>query len=150
MIQRTYAKIQNGQVKLKQKLLKVSIGFLVISNCAISQCRLDIEITELKNNKGVVMLQLFDENQKVIGQEKKAIENNKSSVAFRNIKPGKYGLRFFHDGNLSGILETNLFGKPVEGYGFSNNVTGKFGPPPFEKWLFEIREDKRITLKTVY
>jgi uncharacterized protein (DUF2141 family) len=133
-----------------ERILMVFIGLLMISNSALSQFRLDIEITELKNNKGALMLQLFDENQKVIAQGKKSIENNKSSFTFRDLKPGKYGVRIFHDENLSGVMETNIFGKPVEGYGFSNNATGKFGPPPFEKWLFEIREDKRIALKTFY
>ena len=47
-------------------------------------------------------------------------------------------------------METNIFGKPTEGYGFSNNVTGKFGPPPFEKWLFEMKDDKTIILKPTY
>jgi uncharacterized protein (DUF2141 family) len=51
---------------------------------------------------------------------------------------------------MNGKMETNLVGKPTEGYGFSNNVTGKFGPPPFEKWLFEINGDKKILLKPTY
>jgi len=47
-------------------------------------------------------------------------------------------------------METNLVGKPTEGYGFSNNVIGKFGPPQYEKWLFEINSDIKITLKPTY
>ena len=47
-------------------------------------------------------------------------------------------------------METNLLVKPTEGYGFSNNVIGKFGPPPFEKWLFEVNENKKIVLKPTY
>ncbi len=47
-------------------------------------------------------------------------------------------------------METNMVGKPIEGYGFSNNVTGKFGPPPFKKWLFEVKGDKKIKLMPVY
>ena len=58
--------------------------------------------------------------------------------------------RFYHDENLNQVMETNMVGKPTEGYGFSNNVTGKFGMPPFEKWLFTLNEDKTIVLKTVY
>jgi len=51
---------------------------------------------------------------------------------------------------MNGKMEKNLVGKPTEGYGFSNNVTGKFGPPAFEKWLFEITGDKKIILKPTY
>ena len=77
------------------------------------------------------MLQLFDDNRKIVAQVKENIIDNKSTVTFNELKQGKYGIRFFHDENLSGEMETNMFGKPVEGYGFSNNVTGKFGPPAF-------------------
>ena len=121
-----------------------------LSNNAISQHRLEIEITEFRNDKGLLMLQLFDDNRKIVAQVKENIIDNKSTVTFNELKQGKYGIRFFHDENLSGEMETNMFGKPVEGYGFSNNVTGKFGPPVFEKWLFDLSEDKKITLKPVY
>lgn len=134
-------------------MLKLSIvlaGTLMISNYVLSQSRLDIEITEFRNDKGELMLQLFNENQKVIAHEKVFIKDKKCSVSFQELKSGKYGVNFFHDENLSGKLETNLVGKPVEGYGFSNNVTGKFGPPPFEKWLFEINADKKIVMKPTY
>lgn len=96
------------------------------------------------------MLQLFDENEKVLTQEKKEITDNKCIITIKNLKPGKYAVRYYHDKNMNGKLETNLVGKPAEGYGFSNNVIGKFGPPPFEKWLFEISGDKKIELKPTY
>jgi len=96
------------------------------------------------------MLQLFDEHEKVIGQERVQINENNCIFSFLNLNPGKYAVRYYHDENMNGKMETNLVGKPTEGYGFSNNVTGKFGPPPFEKWLFEIKEDTKITLKPTY
>jgi uncharacterized protein (DUF2141 family) len=133
-----------------QKLSFAVILFLVFSNYSRSQCRLEIEIIGIRNNNGVLMLQLFDEKQKIATQVKKSITDQKCSFLLTDLKPGKYGVRFFHDENLSGEMETNLFGKPVEGYGFSNNATGKFGPPPFEKWLFEVVENKKIILKPVY
>ena len=96
------------------------------------------------------MLQVFDENEKVLTQEKKEITDNKCIITIKNLKPGKYAVRYYHDENLNGKMDTNLVGKPTEGYGFSNNVIGKFGPPPFEKWLFEITGDKKIVLKPTY
>ncbi len=96
------------------------------------------------------MLQLFDENEKIIAQEQGSIKENKCLISIGDLKPGKYAVRFYHDENLNGKMETNLVGKPTEGYGFSNNVIGKFGPPPFEKWLFELNGDKKITLKPTY
>ena len=42
---------------------------MIISGCAFSQFTLKIEITDLRNNTGKIMLQVFDENEKVINQQ---------------------------------------------------------------------------------
>lgn len=96
------------------------------------------------------MVRLFDKNENVVTQEKSLVKENKCSFSFTNIKPGKYAVRYFHDENLNGKMEANLVGRPREGYGFSNNVIGKFGPPTFEKWLFQIDRDIKIILKLTY
>jgi uncharacterized protein (DUF2141 family) len=133
-----------------KKIYLVCLTFLLMSNLSFSQFNLNIEIKGLKNNAGNVMLQLFDEHEKVIGQEKAQISGDTCLFSFLSLSPGKYAIRYYHDENLNGKMETNLVGKPTEGYGFSNNVTGKFGAPPFEKWLFEIKSDIKITLKPTY
>ena len=123
---------------------------ICISNASYSQYKLDIEISEIRSNKGYIMLQLFDGKEKVLNQRQSAIKDNKCLFSFNNLTPGKYAVRYYHDENMNGNMETNLVGKPTEGYGFSNNIIGKFGPPPFEKWLFEIDDDKKIVLKPTY
>lgn len=112
--------------------------------------KLDIEIIELRNNTGNIMLQFYDGEEKVLIQEKNPIKDQKCSFSIPNLNPGKYAVRYYHDENMNGKMEKNPVGKPTEGYGFSNNVTGKFGPPAFEKWLFEITGDKKIILKPTY
>ena len=96
------------------------------------------------------MLQLFEENEKILTSEMGIIKDNKCVISIKNLKSGKYAVRYYHDENGNGLLETNFLGKPTEGYGFSNNVAGKFEPPPFEKWLFELKTDKKIILKPLY
>jgi uncharacterized protein (DUF2141 family) len=133
-----------------KRVFTICFGLMMISNYAASQYNLEIEISEINKNEGKIMLQLFDENQKVLIQEMGEIKDKKSVILIKNLKPGKYAVRYFHDENLNGLMETNMFGKPTEGYGFSNNVTGRFGPPSFEKWLFELKEDKKILLNPLY
>jgi len=96
------------------------------------------------------MLQVFDEKENVISQEISDIKYKSCLFAIKNLATGKYAVRFYHDENLNQAMETNMVGKPIEGYGFSNNVTGRFSMPPFEKWLFSINDDTTIVLKTVY
>ena len=132
------------------RLIILSLLLTAISNLSYSQYKLDVEILEKRNTKGDIKLQLFDGNENIVTQEKSPIKNNRCLFSFANLKPGKYALRYFHDENLNGKMETNFVGKPTEGYGFSNNVIGKFGPPPVDKCLFEINGDKKIILKPTY
>jgi uncharacterized protein (DUF2141 family) len=133
-----------------KKFLLTTAGLIFISNCSFSQYTLRIEIIDLRNNTGKIMLQLFDETEKVIFQQIGEIKDKSCSFKTGNLSAGKYAVRFYHDENLNQKMETNMVGKPTEGYGFSNNVTGRFAMPPFEKWLFELKEDMSITIKTVY
>ena len=131
------------------RFLTIFAGFILIANCTFSQFTLKIEITSLRNNTGKVMLEVFDEKEKVINREMSEIKEKSCQFMIKNLMAGKYAVRFYHDENQNSVMETNMFGKPTEGYGFSNNVTGRFGPPPFEKWLFDLNQDKTIVLKPV-
>jgi len=128
----------------------VLIIMLTVSGYVRSQHTLDIEIINLRNETGLIMLQLFDENHNLVQEEKGIINDERSYITIKNLKPAKYAIRYFHDENMNGILETNKTGKPVEGYGFSNDAYGAFGPKPFKEWLFEINNDKKILLRTKY
>jgi len=132
------------------KLLLTLTGLIFFSNFAFSQFTLKIKITDLRNNAGKVMLQLFDGNEKIITREMNDITEKGCLFTITNLKAGTYAVRFYHDENLNQKMETNIAGKPTEGYGFSNNVTGKFSMPPFEKWIFSLKADTSIVLKTVY
>ena len=127
-------------------LLIIQLGSEVLS----AQDSLVIEISGIKSDTGFIMLQLLDENQEVIGQDKGIIKDKKSTIVFSFLKPGKYAVRYYHDENLSGKMETNSFGMPEEGYGFSNDAYGLFGPKSFSEWLFEFNDDKKIILKIKY
>jgi uncharacterized protein (DUF2141 family) len=115
-----------------------------------AQDTLVIEISGMKSDTGFIMLQLLSENQEVIMQDRGIIEDWKSTIIFNNLQPGKYAVRYYHDENLSGEMETNALGIPQEGYGFSNDAYGMFGPKPFSEWLFEFNSSKKIILKIKY
>lgn len=132
-----------------KKVLLIQALLLIVLLKICGQYTLEIEITGIKNNKGFIMLQLFDEHGNIAGQERGVIKGNKSMITFRDLKQGKYAFRFFHDENLSGVMETNSLGIPREGYGFSNNASGVFGPRPFREWLFILENDKKAVVKTI-
>ena len=61
-----------------------------------------------------------------------------------------YAIRYFHDENNNDELDTNFIGIPKEGFGFSNDAFGKFGPKKFKEWLFEVSGDTDIRMTTSY
>jgi uncharacterized protein (DUF2141 family) len=50
----------------------------------------------------------------------------------QNVPAGKYAIAIYQDMNDNGVLDKNLFGKPKEPYGFSNNASGRLGPPSYD------------------
>ena len=124
--------------------------FSLTSKFACAQLALTIEITQLKNNNGHVLLSLYDENQVEIKSLKASIENAKSSFQIGNLKPAKYGFKYFHDEDDNGQIKTNSIGIPIEGYGFSKNAIGMFGPPSFDKWVFELKNDQKVQCHPKY
>lgn len=133
-----------------KKILLMFTGLILLFLNSFAQYKLDIEIIGIRNDRGNIMLQLFDQDENIIRQEMSPVRERKCLFSFQNIKAGKYAVRYYHDENLNGKMETSIIGKPTEGYGFSNNCIGKFGPPPFEKWLFDLNQDKKIVLKPTY
>jgi uncharacterized protein (DUF2141 family) len=63
-----------------------------------------------------------------------------------SVLPGNYALAVFHDRNNNGALDTNWLGIPSEGFGFSNNAMGRFGPPSFADCLIHVPDDKSVTV----
>jgi len=114
------------------------------------QLELKISINDLRSSKGQVAIQLLDLNDKVIREKFVLVTENRVKVEFLNLYPSKYSIRYFHDENGNEEMDTNMFGIPKEGYGFSNNAHGFMGPPEKEKRLFNLIEDASIQLIIKY
>ena len=123
---------------------------LFIAINSYSQFTLTVEISGLRNNDGNILYELFDQNHKSLKVGTETIKNKKCLIVMDNIKPGTYGFNYIHDENRNRKLDTKLFIIPKEGYGYSNNVEAKFGPPAFEKWLFEIKDNTKLNCKITY
>ena len=103
-----------------------------------------MKILNIKNSIGTVACALFDSpagfpkeylhfatNVVVI-----RIRNAEARCEFVDIPPGTYAMAVVHDENMNGKLDTNLFGIPREGYGFSNEAKGRFAAPLFSEASF--------------
>ena len=124
--------------------------FLIPVTLVCAQHSLTVEIGSLENNIGVVIVALLDKHEETVMDESSEITNNKCTIIFKDLKAGTYAIRYFHDENINGELDTNFIGIPKEGFGFSNDAFGRFGPKKFSEWLFDVQDDTKLRLTTNY
>jgi uncharacterized protein (DUF2141 family) len=132
------------------RILLITYLLLVPVFQGIAQSDLTVEIKGLQSNKGQVIVALLDSNEEDVTDLKTSISGKKCKVTFRNLKHGQYAVRFIHDENKNDEFDTNFIGIPKEGFGFSNNAFGRFGPKDFSEWLFEVNGYTTITLTIKY
>lgn len=110
-----------------------------------------ILVTGFKSTKGQLMVALYNDaadfpvNEPYKGSVTK-ISSNKELIKFENIPIGNYAIAALHDINKDGKLDKNIFGIPVEGYGFSNDARDKYGPPSFlqASFIYFGKDDSKI------
>ena len=104
---------------------------------------LKVTIVKLHSNNGVVLVSLFkegngypDDAANAYGKEKAYIVDKNATIIFKSVPPGNYAVAILHDENNNQKMDKNILGIPKEGYGFSNNASGTFGPPSYKKASF--------------
>ncbi|CAN5539034.1 DUF2141 domain-containing protein [soil metagenome] len=137
-------------------LLLLIFKFLIFNNIQkpeiaqleANQKSLEIIVTGIENQKGMILLNLFNSEEGFPGEREKAyksleqkIVNNKVTLFINDLPEGKYAASVIHDENNNRKLDTNFKGVPKEGYGASNNVKKMFRAPRFDEASFEIGED---------
>lgn len=130
------------------KLIPLTTAIFALGFSSLIQAKqIDFEISGIKHDKGLLFVQLFKgaesyKNNKPVSQTAIKAEKGKVTVTFDDLAPGEYALRYFHDENGNAKLETNLFGMPQEGYGFSNNAQPDFGPAKYPQVKFLLSEQQ--------
>ncbi len=121
-------------------LLPLFLGhFLFLASArADSTSNLTIDVAGIKKQSGKICASLFSESKGFPSDSKKALQSECIEVAetpqkliFKNLKPDNYAVALFHDANGDGKLNSNSFGMPTEGFGFSKNPLVLTGPPKF-------------------
>ena len=104
-------------------------------------------ISGLESNKGQMMIALnnSEEDYNAKGEAFRGVQarirEQRVSWTFTEIPHGEYAIKVYHDEDGDGELDTNFL--PSEGYGFSNNARGSFGPASWDdaKFLFNTEKD---------
>jgi uncharacterized protein (DUF2141 family) len=122
----------------------------------LSTTTLEVMIDGITRPSGVMRVALFDspdgfpgEMENVFRRIEVPVTDQSVTVTWANVPPGRYAVSVHHDIDENGRIETDFFGRPSEGYGTSNNVRGRFGPPKFTEAAIEVATEPvkvRITL----
>jgi uncharacterized protein (DUF2141 family) len=107
---------------------------------------LDIEITNIRNLKGVIRISVYTSPSqypyhpaKTYHVPKDSISNGTIRLCIRDLIPGQYGLCFLDDENQSGQMDNSGIGIPQEGFGFANNPKPFLKRPDYDRILFTLR-----------
>ena len=131
------------------KLLLLSV--LLIATTALSaQVKLTIVIDHLESSNGQIALQLNDVQENQVGAVQEDVKNKGCTIIFPHLEAGHYAFMYFHDANKNSKLDKNFLGIPKEGFGFSNNAKGSFGPPSHEKLIFTLSSDTTVHCAPLY
>ena len=116
--------------------------------------QLEVVVYEVKDDVGTVMVGLFNSSEtftkEVWKGEKSKAKPGTIRVVFNDIPSGNYAISVYHDVNENGKLDMNFLGIPKEGFGFSNDAMGTFGPPSFEKAMIKSPAPGPVSLKMKY
>lgn len=127
---------------------KIAVLIVCLSAFAThAQSRLEVTVQNVKDTTGTIRVGIFkDEStflkKAILGQVVKA-DKGQVTVVFEDVPDGTYAFSVIHDENRNGELDSNMIGIPREGFGFSNDAMGTFGPPSFEKSAFVLKKESR-------
>lgn len=113
------------------------VCFAAMAVSAVQAETLTLNITGIRSDAGTIRLALHDgpdgfpSKREPVAVQAVLISQGKAVAVFAGLKPGSYAINFYHDENGDEKLDKNILGMPTEGYGFTNDARGSFGPPDF-------------------
>lgn len=133
---------------MKYRIIILVVVFGIVSSFKKPSANLSVDISGLRSNDGNVLVALYDNADKfpldaekyAVGKKRVTITNKTARINFDGLKPGRYAISILHDENNNLKMDFNILGIPREGFGFSNNAKGTFGPPSYKKASFEVGE----------
>jgi uncharacterized protein (DUF2141 family) len=131
----------NKPMNTQHKIRLVLIGVFTAAATVFTYAQnMTVVIKNVKGNAGNIRLAIYNSDDQFMKKEIAAVEvkavNGQVVAVLKNIGVGTYAISVIHDANNNKELDSNAFGMPKEGFGFSNDAMGMFGPPDFKKASF--------------
>jgi uncharacterized protein (DUF2141 family) len=137
---------------LKILFLILSTAATMFTYCSHAQGKITVQVFNLKNDKGVTRICLYNNAAAFNGEGKPvqciaaSLSNKNAMAVFENIPAGTYAISLFHDVNNNNKLDLNFVGIPKEGYGASQNKLPFASAPSFKENQFTIKAGQQLQL----
>ncbi|MBD1856418.1 MULTISPECIES: DUF2141 domain-containing protein [Leptolyngbya] len=146
----------NGQSISLAIVSILGVQMMTLPADAVSNSRLTVEVSGLRNQNGTLCLSLFSSEQGFPNQSDRAIASRcidakEATATFDQLPPGRYAVAVIHDSNDDGKLNTGFLGIPREGFGFSRNPRIGTRAPSFRDTAFLVAgESTKIQIALRY
>jgi len=138
-----------GNPLLKFILLALLGCFCAVLSSAYDETQsgcIRVEVNGFRNAQGCVFAALYNGAEGfpaletcVVKRARSVIKDGRAILVFDDIPYGTYAIALVHDENDSGAMDQNIFGFPLEGWGFSNDAEGMIGLPDFTEASFRLQ-----------
>ncbi len=139
------------------KFYSIIFFLFLVSFKLIGQHKIIVNVSNVRSNNGHILLSLFnsdkgwpDDLAVTLKQVIFPVKDNKAHYVFDNMPAGNYAIAIMFDENDNNEMDYSFLHLPKEGYGFSNNVMGTFGPPSFKEAAFIVIADTPVAIKLKY
>lgn len=110
-----------------------------------------IELTGMENTNGMINVAVynssasFNEPSMAVREVFTPVTGLSMVIEIDDLEAGEYAFGLFHDENSNYELDTNWLTIPQEGFAFSNNAMGTFGPPSWSQAKFTLPANSTLT-----
>ena len=119
-------------------------ALLALMPLAASAATLTVKVENIGKKGGVLRLSLYNEaswsndNSEPIASANVPAVLPETTVTFKDVAPGVYGVKTYQDANRNGKFDQNWLGWPLERYGFSNDARPRLSEPSFDRTKFTL------------
>lgn len=124
---------------------------IINTDPADSTSKVVIVLTGMENTDGKINIALYNSSSSFNDPEQAfreyflPVSGTSMTITLDSIPAGTYAFGLFHDENDNAALDQNFLTIPTEGFAFSNNAMGNFGPPSYDEAKFTLPEKSTLT-----
>ena len=116
--------------------------------------RVVVDVLGIDSSKGKLLLGLFrsatgfpEHGEKAFQRQAYKARAGALRMVFQNVPPGPFAVTVLHDEDGDFRMDTGLFGIPTEGYGFSRDAHGAFGPPDYAQCVLTLAPNEQKIIR---